>query len=81
MNFTPVELETLVDAVVERVADHLSNQRRLLSRQELAPIVNVSLPKMDSVPCWVNSSLGMQPHAEWLFAWHLAERAGDACIL
>lgn len=46
---SPMELETLADAVASRVADRLANQRRLLSRQELAPIINVSLPKLDTM--------------------------------
>ena len=46
---TPVELETLADAVAERVADRLSNRRRLLTRHELANVINVSVPKLDTM--------------------------------
>lgn len=47
--FSPLELETIADAVAQRVAAQLSNQRRLLTRHELAPIINVSLPKLETM--------------------------------
>lgn len=48
-SFSPLELETLADAVAERVADRLANRRRLLTRHELAQVINVSLPKLDTM--------------------------------
>ena len=46
---TPQELEQLADAVAERVADRLANRRRLLTRHELAEVINVSVPKVDTM--------------------------------
>ena len=46
---SPVELETLADAVAERVADRMANRRRLLTRQELARVINISVPKLDTM--------------------------------
>ena len=46
---TPVELETLADAVAERVADRLANRRRLLTRHELSQVIGVSVPKLDTM--------------------------------
>ncbi|TWT79429.1 hypothetical protein CA13_08300 [Planctomycetes bacterium CA13] len=48
-SFTPVELETLADAVAERVADRLANRRRLLTRHELSQVIGVSVPKLDTM--------------------------------
>ena len=48
-SLSPVELETLADAVAQRVADRLANRRRLLSRHELADVINVSVPKLDTM--------------------------------
>ncbi|MCC9600382.1 helix-turn-helix domain-containing protein [Stieleria sp. JC731] len=46
---TPVELESFADAVADRVADRLANRRRLLTRHELAQVINVSVPKLDTM--------------------------------
>ncbi|QEG00197.1 hypothetical protein Mal15_42660 [Stieleria maiorica] len=46
---TPYELETIADAIADRVADRLANRRRLLTRHELAQVINVSLPKLDTM--------------------------------
>lgn len=46
---TPVELEMLADLVAERVADRLANRRRLLTRHDLATVINVSVPKLDTM--------------------------------
>ncbi|MDA8743975.1 excisionase family DNA-binding protein [Rubripirellula amarantea] len=46
---SPVEMELLADMVAERVADRLSNQRKLLSRQELSEVIGVSVPKLDTM--------------------------------
>ncbi len=78
---SPLELETLADVVARRVTAWLSNQRRSLARQELAPIANTSSPKLDSASCIGNSLLWAESRAGWMFAWHLSGRVGDACIL
>lgn len=49
MSFTPVELQTLADAVAERVTDRLANRRRLLTRHELSQVIGVSIPKLDTM--------------------------------
>jgi len=46
---TPLELEQLADAIAERVANRLTNRRRLLTRHELAEVINVSVPKLDTM--------------------------------
>lgn len=46
---TPMELEQLADAIADRVADRLANRRRLLTRSELAEVINVSVPKLDTM--------------------------------
>lgn len=48
-SLTPVELETLANLVADRVADRLANRRRLLTRPELAKVINVSIPKLDTM--------------------------------
>ncbi len=48
-SLSPFELEALADAVAERVADRLTNRRRLLTRHELAQVINVSVPKLDTM--------------------------------
>ena len=48
-SLSPMELEALANAVAERVADHLANRRRLLTRHELAEVINVSVPKLDTM--------------------------------
>lgn len=48
-SLSPLEIETLADAVAERVADRLANRRRLLTRHELATVINVSVPKLDTM--------------------------------
>jgi excisionase family DNA binding protein len=48
-SLTPKELELLADAIAERVADRLANRRRLLTRHELAQVINVSVPKLDTM--------------------------------
>ncbi|EMI17377.1 Excisionase/Xis, DNA-binding domain protein [Rhodopirellula maiorica SM1] len=42
-------MELLADMVANRVADRLANQRRLLTRPELAEVINVSIPKLDTM--------------------------------
>ncbi|PAY19089.1 hypothetical protein CKO51_13250 [Rhodopirellula sp. SM50] len=46
---TPAELESLANAVAERVADRLANRRRLLTRNELSQVIGVSVPKLDTM--------------------------------
>ncbi|QDV15215.1 hypothetical protein CA51_51280 [Rosistilla oblonga] len=78
---SPLEFETLADVVAHRVTAWLSNKRRSLTRQKLAPITNTSSPKLDSASCFGNSLLWAESRAGWMFAWHLSGRVGDACIL
>ena len=46
-SLTPVELETLASMVADRVADQLSNRRRLLTRPEMAHVANIAVPTLD----------------------------------
>lgn len=46
---TPLELEQFADAVAEKVANRLTNRRRLLTRPELADVINVSVAKLDTM--------------------------------
>ncbi len=48
-SLSPLEIERLAEAVAERVADRLTNRRRLLTRYELAEVINVSVPKLDTM--------------------------------
>ncbi|MCC9602907.1 excisionase family DNA-binding protein [Stieleria sp. JC731] len=43
---TPLELETLANAIADHVADRLAKRRRLLTRHELSHVINVSVPKI-----------------------------------
>ena len=45
----PLELEQLADAIADRVADRISNRRRLLTRHEMATVINISVPKLDTM--------------------------------
>ena len=44
---SPVELEMLADEIAVRVADRLAARRRLLTRDELAVAINLSVPTID----------------------------------
>ncbi|MDM4018148.1 excisionase family DNA-binding protein [Roseiconus lacunae] len=46
---TPLELESLANAIADRVADRLAKRRRLLTRHELSHVINVSVPKIDTM--------------------------------
>ncbi len=46
---TPVELDIFAQSLAERIADRLENRRRLLTRRELAEVINVSVPKLDTM--------------------------------
>ena len=44
---TPAELEALANTIAKSVADRLNQQPRLLSREELARTMSVSIPTID----------------------------------
>ena len=46
-SLTPVEMETLANMVADRVANRLSDRRRLLTRPELAHVINIAVPTLD----------------------------------
>ncbi|WP_417377478.1 helix-turn-helix domain-containing protein [Gimesia maris] len=46
---TPAELDAFADVVAAKVADHLANRRRLLTRHELSKVIQVSVPKLDTM--------------------------------
>jgi excisionase family DNA binding protein len=79
-SLTPLELETLADAVADRVAERLANRRRLLTRHELAEVINVSVPKLDTMlrddelpVIRVGRKVLFDPHA---VIQHLAQKSG-----
>ena len=45
--FSPVELEELAEIVALKVSERLANRSRLLSREEIAEVIGVSVTTVD----------------------------------
>ncbi|TWU16937.1 helix-turn-helix domain-containing protein [Allorhodopirellula heiligendammensis] len=48
-DLSPSDMEVLANMVADRVADRMSNRRKLLNRNELSEVIGVSVPKLDTM--------------------------------